>query len=121
MSVVVTTEQPTRDSWQATWASLLTTENGNSVSIPVECTTRSVHVSGAVGTGGSIAVQGSNDNANWAVLSSGLGAQGDLTALAPAAPPAAVVRAIYENVRFIRPVVLSGDGATNLKVIVVAS
>lgn len=121
MSTAVSTERTSRDSWQATWASLLTTESGLPASLPVESSARSVHISGAVGTGGSIALQGSNDGINWGVLSSGMSTQGDLTALAPAASPAAIIRGIYENVRFIRPVVLSGDGGTNLKVVVVAS
>lgn len=67
---------------------------------------KSVHISGTFG-GATLAIQGSNDGSNWSALSSGLGAQGDLTGI-----NSGRVVNVFENPKFIRPALTGGDGTT---------
>lgn len=98
--------------WQCEWPSLLTGENGDAASLS-KWPTKSIHVSGTTGAGGSINVQGSNDGVNWFTLDESPG-----DALATMAPG---IKNILQNTKFIRPAVVSGDGTTNLRVIIIAT
>lgn len=76
--------------------------------------TKSVQAVGTFGVGGSVAIEGSNDNVNWAALRDSTGTVIALTA-------ATIIRDILENTRFIRPRVTAGDGNTALRVIVLGA
>lgn len=106
--------------WRAEWTALLNAETGDATKLP-KWGNKSVHISGVPGVTGVVAIQGSNDGVAWAVLSSGLSTQGDLTALAVPAAPGATIRAVYENTEWIRPVVSAGDGTTTVKVVIIAT
>jgi len=109
----VVTTQPQQGVWVAEWASLANAESGLPASIPVEAATRSVQVSGTFGVGGNVIMEGSNDGTTWAALMNSQGtALNTLTA--------AVIHDIAQNTRFIRPRISAGDGATALKVTLVA-
>jgi hypothetical protein len=98
--------------WQCEWESLLTGETGDMASLS-KWPVKSIQISGTAGAGGSINVQGSNDGTNWASLQDALG-----NGLATAAPG---IYSIEQNTKFIRPAVVSGDGTTDLKVVIVAT
>lgn len=95
-----------------TWSPLLTTDVGSAESC-ARLSDRSVEISGTVGAGGSVNIQGSNDGVNWFTL----------TALAAATPGLVLATAppgiyqLIENTIFVRPSVVSGDGTTSLTVI----
>lgn len=98
--------------WQVEWPSLLTGENGDMASLS-KWPTKSIQVSGTVGAGGSINVQGSNNGVDWATLDEstgdGLGTMG------------VGIKDILQNTKFIRPAVVSGDGTTNIRVVIIAT
>lgn len=115
MTTAVRTEWFQEGQVQATWQGLATAESGDGASLS-KWPTKTVSITGTFGAAGSVAIHGSNDGVNYFPLSSGLGAQGDLTGIT-----AAAIRNVYENPKFIRPVVTGGDGTTNLTVICLAS
>jgi hypothetical protein len=69
---------------------------------------RSVQVAGVFGTGGTVLIEGSVDEANFATLSDPQGIALSLTA--------AKVKAISEMTTVVRPRVSAGDGTTALTV-----
>lgn len=107
MATTVITTYPAKGLSLATWASLLTTENGNSISC-ARWADKTVQVSGTAGVGGTVEIEGSNDGTNWGDLHDPQG--NALTALT------ATVELIAENPMFIRAIVAGGDGTTNFKV-----
>lgn len=113
MTTAVLSTVPRRGAYASTWAALANGESGDAASPPVEATTRSVQVSGTFGIGGSVTVEGSNDNINWASLSNSF-------ASTPIAMTSAGIQDILQNTLFIRPRVTAGDGTTALKVMIVA-
>lgn len=70
---------------------------------------RAVQVTGTFGTGGSVAWEGSNDNANWFPLKNL-----DNTAIAFTA---AGLQTVRDEALWVRPHVTAGDGTTALTVI----
>ena len=113
MATGVIHTNPAPGVYVAEWGNLATIETGVAASIPMECASRSVQVSGVFGAAGSVAIQGSNDGVVWAPLSNSFVA----TALAITA---AGIHDILQSTRFIRPVVTGGDGTTALKVTIAA-
>jgi len=106
------TEFIQQDQVLATWSSLLTTETGNKADLS-RWPTKSIQVSGNAGTGGSINVQGSNDGTTWATLDESPGDGLGTMAIG--------IKDILQNTRYVRPVVVSGDEATNFKVQILAT
>ena len=92
-----------------TWAAV---PNGNQ-GLPQNCASyndKCVQVSGTLGVGGSVNIEGSNDATNWVILHDPAGAALTLTAV-----PA--LKEILENPVYIRPNVTAGDGTTAFTVI----
>lgn len=82
---------------------------------PYECpgnADRSVQVTGTLGTGGSVRIEGSNDGTNYAPLTDPQGNALDITTLK--------IETVTELTRYIRPRITAGDGATNLAVTLLA-
>lgn len=93
------------------WTGLLTGDDGNPES-PGRLSDRSIQVSGTLGTA-TINVQGSNDGTNWATLNDPAGGALGTMGLG--------IKEILENTQFIRPVVVGGDGTTNLTVTLISA
>lgn len=90
-----------------TWTPLTTTNNdGQAVEISASGG-RCVQVFGTFGAGGTLVIQGSNDNSNWATLSDPNGNALSFTA-------ARIDTIVGEITRYIRPNVTGGDGTTSL-------
>ena len=87
------------------WSGLLNTDDGAPVDM-VAYADRSVQVTGTFGTGGNCRIEGSIDGATYATLTD---PQGNVLDFATAK-----IEAVTELVRFIRPRITGGDGATNL-------
>jgi hypothetical protein len=86
--------------------------NGD-VGIPVPMDTTnysdiSAQVTGTFGTGGSVAIEGSNDKVNWAALRD--------PSHTTIAITSAAIQAVLENTIQVRPHVTAGDGNTSLTV-----
>lgn len=94
------------------WSGLLTGDDGAAES-PGRLSDRSIQVSGTLGAGGSVNVQGSNDGVTWATLSDPAGT--------PLATMGLGVEEILENTLFVRPLIVSGDGTTNITVQLVSA
>lgn len=73
---------------------------------------RTVQVQGTFGAGGDVVIEGTLDGANWYVLHDPTGAS--LSFTGPG------LRTVLENVDQIRPNVVSGDGTTQIQVIISA-
>jgi hypothetical protein len=84
---------------------------GSDVGSPIEMpgsADRTVQVTGTLGTGGSVRIEGSLDGSTYHVLTDPQGNALDINALK--------VETIMEIVRYIRPRVTAGDGTTSLSV-----
>lgn len=108
MSTLVTRRDGEGRTVRHTWASLLQSETGVSVSIP-GAADRSIQITGTFG-GASVGVQGSLEAvaANWSTLTD---AQGNALTFTSAG-----LEAVSEVVTHIRPAVTGGDGTTDLAV-----
>lgn len=87
------------------------TFSGSDVGLPIEMpgsADRSVQVTGTLGTGGSVRIEGSMDGVTYAVLTDPQGNALDINSLK--------IETIMEVVRYIRPRVTAGDGTTSLTV-----
>ena len=113
MSVAVTSTLVEEGVMAFEYAGILNAENGNPIQ-GAKWPTKSVHVSGTLGVGGSVSIQGSNDGTNWVILRDSLG-----VALTFTAVPG--LRDVLENTQHMRAVVTAGDGTTNFKVRIVAT
>jgi hypothetical protein len=85
------------------------TFSGTDVGLPIEMpgsADRSVQISGTLGAGGSLRIEGSNDGTNYATLTDPQGNALDLTSLK--------IETVMEITRYIRPRVTAGDGTTSL-------
>ena len=100
----------TVDGWKVTWGPM---QNGD-VGAPVQFAgyaDKSFQATGTAGTGGSISCEGSNDGANFAVLTVPAGTAATLTS---STLPG--IMAITEATIQVRPHVTAGDGTTSLTV-----
>lgn len=88
-----------------TWAALLNGDDGSPAELSAYAD-RTIQLDGTFGAGGSITVQGSNDNSNWFALTDPQGVAITKTA--------AALKTITEVPRYIRPIVTAGDGTTTL-------
>lgn len=92
-----------------TWTPM--TFSGTDAGLPIEMpgsADRTVQVTGTLGTGGSVRIEGSMDGVTYAVLTDPQGNALDVNALK--------VETIMEVVRYIRPRITAGDGTTSLTV-----
>lgn len=90
-----------------TWAGLLGSPVDQGSGYAGDWSTAFFQASGTFGAGGSVQIEGSNDNATWVKLSpAALTAAGLFAALG-----------VTERPKFVRPSVTAGDGTTNLTVI----
>lgn len=89
------------------WGPMANGDTGAPVSYPAHAD-KSIQVEGTFGTGGSVAVQGSNDGSNYRALN-------DLGGTA-IAMTAAAIKGVGENTQYIQPAVTAGDGTTALTV-----
>lgn len=97
---------------KVTWSTLTTT---NITGTPVQLSKfgdKTVSVTGVLGVGGTLKIQGSNDNTNWFDLTDPQGNALSFTALG--------MEAITENPMYIMPKVSAGNGTTNFDVIMIA-
>jgi hypothetical protein len=96
-----------------TWTGLLqsSSDDGSPFSSP-GWADRSVQVTGNLGTGGSVRIEGSNDGTNYVPLTDPQGNALDITSLK--------IESISELCAYIRPRITAGDGSTNLNVILLA-
>lgn len=104
------------------WSGLLNTDVGQAFSCGHR-NIKSVQVYGTLGAGGSVQLQGTNDQAytpgavatapNWVPLSDRQGNQLDIAV--------AKIENVQENPNAVRPSVTAGDGTTNLTVVMVLS
>jgi hypothetical protein len=93
-----------------TWTALATTDTCVPVYEPA-MTDKCIHVTGTAGSGGSIALTGSNDGTNFVTLQDVFGDA--LSAMSPG-----TIAQINQDTAWIKPVVNSGDGTTALNVII---
>lgn len=91
-----------------TWTPLTTHDADGSAVELIPWADRCVQVTGTFGAGGTVVIEGSNDNSNWATLYHAQGSAASFTA--------AGVRQIVETPRYVRPRVTAGDGTTSLTV-----
>lgn len=90
-----------------TWTGLLNGDDGAPVQL-IKYADRSVQIVGVFGTGGTVAIEGSNNGTDYATLNSVTGTALTVTT--------AGVRQILENTVLLRPRVTAGDGTTTLTV-----
>lgn len=91
----------------ATWLALANGDTGQPFSSPDYGGDATVTFEGTFGAGGSITLQGSNDNVNWYPLTDPQGNAITKTA--------AAIETIEEAPLFMRPNVTAGDGTTALQ------
>jgi hypothetical protein len=98
----------------ATWSGLLQSSSdvGSAVGVPL-CDILTFQLSGTLGTGGVITLQGTNDGSNWGTLHTPSGADATLDAIGEFCT-------VVETPISVRPNVTAGNGSTNLTVIMVA-
>lgn len=95
---------------KTTWTGLLNGETGLIVDYP-EWADRNVQVVGIFGAGGSVKIEGSNNDTNYSTLT-------DMSGVALVFTTAGI-KMIQENVMFVRPVITAGDGTTLLDVVII--
>lgn len=96
-----------------TWSSLLNGNDGSVLNAP-QLNDKTVTVNGTFGAGGSITIEGNNDNGStWDTMHDVNGNVLTFTANG--------TKAIAENAAYIRPHVTAGDGTTSLSVVIVST
>lgn len=96
-----------RDAVILTWGPMLNGDTGEPCAYPSH-SDKSLQVTGTFGTGGSVAVQGSNDGVTFPALNDFTGTVIAMTA--------AGIKGVGENTLYVRPAVTAGDGTTSLTV-----
>jgi hypothetical protein len=104
------TQTQTQKAYVAHWDNITTADTCEPLQA-AQYTDKSVQVFGTFGVGGAVAFQGSNDGANWAVLTD---PQGN-----PLSFTSAKIEMVSEATMLVRPVV-TGDGSTSLTVLLLA-
>jgi len=94
-----------------TWAAMANGDTGTPLVMPASAD-KTVQADGNFGVGGSVAMQGSNNNVAFGALNDADGSVIALTA-------DTILSMVRENPKFIRPAVTAGDGATALAVVLV--
>ena len=89
------------------WTGLLNGDTGSAVEL-VDYADKTATITGTFGAGGTIVLQGSNDNSNWFTLTD--------AQTGAISKTAAAMEIIVENPRYVRPSVTAGDGTTSLTV-----
>lgn len=107
----VTPSNPMR-SWIVIWT-LANGDNGQSYGDSPGLADRSVQVNGTFGVGGSVQLEGSNDNTNWFVLHD---LQGNNLTFTTAG-----LKQVQEICLYVRPNCTAGDGTTNLTVTILTT
>lgn len=91
------------------WSGLLNTDDGAPVELAAFAD-KSVQITGTLGVGGSIQLEGSMNGTDWGLLTDPQGNNIVKTALTNS------IETITELVRYVRPRVTAGDGTTNFTV-----
>lgn len=104
-NAVVTSITETERTKLITWSGLLNGDDGAS-SQWTDFADRCFQVTGTFGTGGSLAIEGSNDNVTWHILSD---PQGN-----PLTFTTGRIEQVLELPRYVRPRVTAGDATTDL-------
>lgn len=100
---------------KATWANLANGDSGSAYGA-AKLQDKTVQILGTFGAGGTVVIEGSNDGgATWATLNDSRGEGNALSFTS------ANIVTILENTELIRPRVTTGDGTTNLTVVIVSS
>lgn len=97
-----------------TWTGLL--QSSADVGAAFECadkTKLTAQLSGTLGVGGAVTIEGSNDNASWGALHDAAGAALVLDAIGE-------INVAGEQPRYVRPHVTAGDGTTSFTVVLLA-
>jgi hypothetical protein len=89
------------------WSNMANGDVGNSLPLS-QYADRSVQVSGTFGSGGTVAIQGSNNGNDFVTLTDPLGN--------PLSFTSSGIEAITEMVAYIRPSVIAGDVNTSLQI-----
>lgn len=99
---------------QVVWSGLLQTSSdvGGAVNY-TEFTDRSVQLTGTLGTGGQVPIEGSNDGSEWQTLTDADGNDIVLDEIGQ-------IKQVAEVTKYIRPGTTTGDGDTVLNVILIA-
>ena len=101
------TSTSTTQAMIVSWPALQNGDDGDPVDF-AQFADRSVQTSGTFGVGGSVRIEGTINGTDWAPLTDPQGNALDLTS--------AKIESITELVRYIRPRVIAGDGATSINV-----
>lgn len=109
MSTVIHTKTMSGNSraFVANWVNLAMGDEGEAIDFS-QFTDKSVQVVGLFGSGGAIALEGSNDGTNWAVLTDPQGNDLNITS--------SKIEMVTEATLKVRPRVIGGDGTTDLSV-----
>ena len=100
---------------KVTWSGLLNGDQGRAEDL-TRYPDRAAQLTGTLGAGGSVNVEGSNDGGTtYAILNDTRGEGNPITLTA------LDMRAVLENPALLRPNVTAGDGTTNLTLTIVAS
>lgn len=108
---VVTKTGPGFSLQLCTWSGLLNADSGSAFSF-ADWADRAVQITGTFGAGGTVVIEGSNDNVNYTTLTDASGAAMSYTA--------ASLKQMTEAPLYIRPRVTAGDGTTTLVVTLLA-
>lgn len=93
------------------WSGLLNGDSGTAVGVSDHNWSYTMQVTGTFGAGGSVSLQGSNNNVDFIAID-------DAAAVAVAATTTKIWK-LSQLPRYIKPVVTAGDGTTNLTVNIV--
>lgn len=93
-------ENPSGDTWIATWPAMGNADTGTSVAMSGS-SDRTVHITGTFGSA-TVVFQGSNDGTNWVTLAD---PQGNTLSKTSAS-----IEAVLELTRYVRPVTSGGTG-----------
>lgn len=98
---------------QAVWAGLLQSSSDSGDAVEIPGADRTVQLSGTLGTGGAVTMQGSHNGTDFATLTDPAGNDIVLDAIG-------AIAQVLEATRYVRPLVTAGNGSTNLTVTLIA-
>lgn len=110
MSTINHTKQPSGNTRTliAQWENMTSGDVGDAIGFS-QYTDKSVQVFGTFGANGALSLEGSNNGTDWAVLTDPQGNNLNITS--------PKIEMVIEATLYVRPVVTSGDGTTDLTVI----